>query len=445
MSYTLIERQELTSAASSISFNNIPQFYSDLFIVVSARSARTDFPHAGITMSINGSTANQTSRFLRGMAGFGVESGANEGAVFTLPASATTANTFSNSSMYIPNYTSSLAKSFSVDDVIETNTTGNWDWLLRIFTGLWTGTTAITSLSFIGASGNFVAGSSISLYGINRQQAIGAPKAVGGQISFANGYWVHSFTGSGTFTAQEPIECEYLVVAGGGGGGGDRAGGGGAGGYRSSMPGELSGANSAAEPKLVMNANASYIITVGSGGVGGGISSGFGTDGLSSSFGTIVSIGGGGGAGGFVLAARRSGGSGGGSGGQDGGFGLTGGAGTAGQGFKGGDGIGSPFHAAGGGGASAAGGNAGGSAGAGGAGLFSSITGSLVARAGGGGGGANNSTAHGAGGIGGGGAGGKPPVDGTVNTGGGAGGGGNFPQYAGANGGSGIVIIRYKA
>jgi len=444
MSYTLIERRELASNSSSIEFTSVPQFYSDLIILASVRDDRNVIAN-GFNLIVNGSTANSSGRNLYG-------SGSSTASLSLsseqlVNSGTATASTFGNMSIYIPNYSvNGVNKSFSIDAVSETNGTEAYQ---SIFAGLWAGTAPITSIgismdSQFGGS-NFVAGSSISLYGINRQQAIGAPKAVGGAISFVNGYWVHSFTGSGTFTAQEPIECEYLVVAGGGGGGGDRAGGGGAGGYRSSMPGELSGANSAAEPKLVMNANASHIITVGSGGVGGGISSGFGTDGLSSSFGTIVSIGGGGGAGGFVLAARRSGGSGGGSGGQDGGFGLTGGAGTAGQGFKGGDGIGSPFHAAGGGGASAAGGNAGGSAGAGGAGLFSSITGSLVARAGGGGGAANNSTAHGAGGIGGGGAGGKPPVDGTINTGGGAGGGGNFPQTAGANGGSGIVIIRYKA
>jgi hypothetical protein len=445
MSYTLIERKTLESSASNITFDNIPQFYSDLVILTSVRGDNANAQ--GLRIYFNGLTSNLSSIFLFGD-GSGVSQGTGtDGFAGSLFGTGATANTFGNGMIYIPNYAGSTNKSFTSDNVTENNATTSFQ---SIGVGRWASTAPITSFTVFGrtdggGTNNLIAGSSISLYGINRQQAIGAPKAVGGAISFVNGYWVHSFTGSGTFTAQEPIECEYLVVAGGGGGGGDRAGGGGAGGYRSSMPGELSGANSAAEPKLVMNANASHIITVGSGGVGGGISSGFGTDGLSSSFGTIVSIGGGGGAGGFVLAARRSGGSGGGSGGQDGGFGLTGGAGTAGQGFKGGDGIGSPFHAAGGGGASAAGGNAGGSAGAGGAGLFSSITGSLVARAGGGGGAANNSTAHGAGGIGGGGAGGKPPVDGTINTGGGAGGGGNFPQTAGANGGSGIVIIRYKA
>jgi hypothetical protein len=164
----LIESKTLTTSATSLEFASIPQSFTDLYIVINARSSRTDFPHAGLVMTINGSTANQTSRYLRGMAGIGVESLANEGSVFTLPANATTANSFSASTLYLPNYTSSVAKSFSVDDVIESNTTGTYDWLLRIFAGLWNSTAPITSLSFAAAVGNFVAGSTMSLYGITK-------------------------------------------------------------------------------------------------------------------------------------------------------------------------------------------------------------------------------------------------------------------------------------
>jgi hypothetical protein len=96
--------------------------------------------------------------------------------------------------------------------------------------------------------------------------------------------------------------------------------------------------------------------------------------------------------------------------------------------------------------------------GPGGAGLAISITGASVAYAGGGGGGKDNRSSGGNGGTGGtggggdGGAGasGNPPVPGsagTANTGGGGGGAGQGPFYEpfdGFNGGSGVVIIRYK-
>jgi hypothetical protein len=53
---------------------------------------------------------------------------------------------------------------------------------------------------------------------------------------------------------------EYLVIAGGGGGGTfTGGGGGGAGGYRSSVVGSLSGANSSAEAKLNVSAGVAFV------------------------------------------------------------------------------------------------------------------------------------------------------------------------------------------
>ena len=60
---------------------------------------------------------------------------------------------------------------------------------------------------------------------------------------------------------------EYLVIAGGGGGGYRRAGGDGAGGYRSSVPGELSGGGEAAEPTITLDLPL-YTISIGEGGAG---------------------------------------------------------------------------------------------------------------------------------------------------------------------------------
>jgi hypothetical protein len=57
-------------------------------------------------------------------------------------------------------------------------------------------------------------------------------KAVGGTVSFLNGYYYHAFTGSGNFVPNQSLTVEYLVIAGGGNGGGNGGGGGGAGGLR---------------------------------------------------------------------------------------------------------------------------------------------------------------------------------------------------------------------
>jgi hypothetical protein len=257
------------------------------------------------------------------------------------------------------------------------------------------------------------------------------PKFVGGTLTTSGGNQIHTFTSSGTLSPLTPVTASYLVVAGGGGAGAANGGGGGAGGLLTSSTTLYSGAT--------------YVVTVGAGGGGGAHATGTGaTNGgnsVLSGTGITTITATGGGRGGSYAEAAASGGSGGGaSNGTN-----TGGAGTSGQGNKGGDtSTTNPFSAAGGGGAGAAGANVSGSASAssGGIGLTSSITGTSTYYAGGGGGGSNGGTAS-SGGLGGGGAGAvnNPGVPGTANTGGG--GGGSAGSNNGATGGSGTVIISY--
>ena len=274
--------------------------------------------------------------------------------------------------------------------------------------------------------------------------------ATGGTVLTCGDFKTHVFTGPGTFTVSSAgtpagsTSVEYLVVAGGGGTSGNGSGGGGAGGFRQNYPSPTT----AGLPVSVQG----YPITVGGGGTGVPCSSGRGGAGVDSVFSTITSTGGGGGGGGGPTLS-------GGSGGSGGGGHRTGPAGSGNtpptspsQGNSGGVGDNSGgSHGGGGGGAAATGGNnCGGVGGIGGAGSPIAITvfgptspsygtpGPAPGRyfAGGGGGGGNPG---GAGGAGGGGSGGLSfsGNPGTINTGGG--GGGDTK-----NGGSGIVLIRYK-
>jgi len=314
--------------------------------------------------------------------------------------------------------------------------------------------------------------------------------ATGGTITtVCTNFKVHTFTGPGTFTVTcagnvtGSNSVDYLVVAGGGGGGyttgcNGGAGGGGAGGYRES-PGTASGSYAVsplgASPAVALAVPAtSYPITVGGGGAAGAappigpICQNAPAKGSSSIFSTITSTGGGGGGYNGNTVTGKPGGSGGGGGNGSsppvrvGGSGNTPPVSPA-QGRDGGNGVnpGSAEQGTGGGGGAINEGGDGGTSsnGDGGAGATSSINGTPTARAGGGGGGGNNpggapggDSTGGAGGAGGGGAGGSYPNNspaataGTVNTGGGGGAGGAGPDTdnAGAAGGSGIVIIRYK-
>jgi hypothetical protein len=302
--------------------------------------------------------------------------------------------------------------------------------------------------------------------------------ATGGTVTCCGDYKIHTFTGPGTFTVcsvGNPIgsdTVDYLIVAGGAGGGGNGGGGGGAGGFRLSnstcMPAPLT--SPLANPTGIPVTAESFPITVGAGG-NASPPANDGDDGSNSIFSTITSTGGGGGGG--TAPGQRSGRPGGSAGGGTYVSNTGGGTGNTPpvsppQGQDGGAGF-SPapvapgLHSGGGGGASAAGGPGNGpTGGPGGNGSFvvsagfagcNGTTGPVCGAryfAGGGAGSPGDTTSSGPapGGDGGGGPGTingspTPSRNGTANTGGGAGGGAGGP-VCGGNGGSGIVIIRYK-
>jgi len=297
--------------------------------------------------------------------------------------------------------------------------------------------------------------------------------ATGGTITTCGNCKVHTFTGPGTFTVSGTAVCaannkvSYMVVAGGGAGGsGDNGGGGGAGGFREAKspvtPYTASPLDGGSPNAITVTATA-FPITVGSGGASNTAPPPIaGGNGSPSVFSTIISTGGGGGgAGGCGPAIGLSGGSGGG-----GGYGSPGAGGSGNtppvspsQGNNGGNGnVGVPAYGTGGGGGAGAAGTAGSptTAGPGGNGVSTSINFSSTAYAGGGGGSTNlTCSPAGTGGTGGGGTGvpgASQPVpaipgiaNGTANTGGGGGNVDQTPTFnTSGNGGSGIVIIRYK-
>jgi hypothetical protein len=452
--YVLLEKITVgATKAASITFNNIPQTgYTDLKLVMSTRldsASGANFNY----VKFNGSSTGFTIRTLEG-SGNGAGSGSGStGNAGLDEGTSYTANTFSSTDIYIPNYTSSNYKSYSVETVTENNATAAY---MEMVAGLWSNTAAITSVTVYPDTGgrNYVQYSTFALYGL---AAVGAtpaidPKATGGDIIQTDGtYWYHAFLSSGTFTPKAGLTCDYLVIAGGGGGGGGWEGaGGGAGGLRSTVT--ATGGGGTLEPAISLNSGTAYTVTIGAGGAGGASGNNLhGTQGSNSVFSTITSIGGGYGASGANLENGGSGGSGGGTGRQG-----TGGTGTSGQGYAGGYNTTftptGAYATGGGGGAGQVGGNssADSSAGAGGAGVsipsFASATSTGVSNyyAGGGGGAAYTGSTNGAGGAGGGGAGNySTPTTGTANTGGG-GGGARIDTGAGAAGGSGLVIIRYS-
>jgi len=449
--YVLLETIELNQSAASVTFNNIPQSgYTDLKIVVSARTNAGNGSDQTL-IKFNGSTTGYSAKLLGGT---GSAAASANLAQYAMPNDTTsqTANTFNNGEIYIPNYAGSNNKSYSAEGVQENNGTAAYVWMTA---GLWSDASGITIIELYPNSDSYVAGSTFSLYGlaaVGTTPVIG-PKAFGGNIVANDGtYWYHAFLSSGTFTPATGLSCDVLVVAGGGSGGAapranfEVGGGGGAGGVLGFSAQGLTATN--------------YSVTIGAGGTGA--SEAKGTSGSNTQFAALTACIGGGagaGAGGGLPSAGGSGG--GGSNWQW----STGGAGTTGQGFRGGNAYAAPN-------ASGGGGAGGGGAGAqgvdktgttvngtnGGTGVSTytdatwlsaglSATGigvsGLIAGGGGGGGGESNGTGGTANGGGGAGATYTANVNGTAGTRGTGGGGGGSNGNAGGNGGSGVVIIRY--
>jgi hypothetical protein len=450
-----------SGGAASIEFTSIPATFTDLLVKTSSRGTNAAVT-VSYVISFNGSITNFTNRVV-GADGSTTFSYSNQPRRVGITAGASaTASTFGNGEIYIPNYAGSNNKSYSADAVGENNATTADS---SLFAGLWSDSSAITSITITPEVANFAEHSTATLYGVT-SAAVGA-KATGGIISQDADYFYHTFPASGTFTPTSNITADFLVVAGGGGAGSSESGcdtgtgGAGAGGFRT------------ATSQSFTNGTA-YTLTVGAGGAGG-TAKGNGTKGGNSSiagtaFSTFTCTGGGNSNGqlGSPSFGPNTGGSGSGrpalsgsvGAGNEGGFsppeGNDGALGNS-------DGV-NATGAGGGGGAGAAGSDGGAgtfNGGNGGIGSSTSISGGSTTGfgelsggdyyfAGGGGGGAGRTTANkGTGGLGGGGdSGGNTVTNGTsadTNTGGGGGGGTGSvgSNSTGGAGGSGIVIVRY--
>jgi hypothetical protein len=443
-----------SGGSSAINFTSIPQTFTDLKIVLSGRSLQGNV-YGGGRLEFNSSTNNYSWRRLRADGSAAASDNSTSAASITnwdMNGANATASVFSNIEFYIPNYTNSNYKSVFVDYVGENNAT---EAHMGMVAGLWSDTSAITSIKLYSGGGNLVQHTTATLYGIGDVTASKFAKATGGLITYDSTYVYHTFTSSGTFTPNTALNVDYLVVAGGGGGGAASGGGGGAGGVRSTIT--ATGGGGSLESPLSLSSGSAYTVTIGSGGAAAVSGTSAAAAGSNSVFSSITSTGGGRGASATDGHAATSGGSGGGGATIKGASGEdlhqnTGGSGTASQGYAGGTTtsatVNGTARGAGGGGAGSVGatGSANSNGGNGGSGITTSISGISTSYAGGGGGGSQGGTAGTA--TAGGGNGSNSSVgaasSGTANTGGGGGGGGvGDASRNGGAGGSGIVIVRY--
>jgi hypothetical protein len=165
-----------SGGVSTVSFLNIPQNYTDLVVMT---SARTDSSGTADDVLVCYFNSNQTGYSGKRSFGTGTGTGSdslsnsNGGAsgsrilVGAISSTGGTSNTFGNASLYISNYTKGTYKSTSGEGVQSNNTTGSYQMMSN---NLWANTEPITSITLGGYwSNTFVQHSTFHLYGIKAE------------------------------------------------------------------------------------------------------------------------------------------------------------------------------------------------------------------------------------------------------------------------------------
>lgn len=167
--YTLIST--LNGGGTTIDFTSIPQTYTDLVVLHYLRfSSASGLQNVFIRFNNDSGTSYKQTMILStgdGLASY-VNNSANAYNWSYAPGSTgtTTANAYSNGSLYIPNYANTTdIKSTSLDltSIINAST----DQAVEIHAGYWNSTSAINRITFTANADTFTSGSTVSLYGIS--------------------------------------------------------------------------------------------------------------------------------------------------------------------------------------------------------------------------------------------------------------------------------------
>jgi hypothetical protein len=166
-SWTAISTTTVGSGGTaSITFSSISATYSNLIIFASTRSSRGAVEDE-LWIRFNGDTGSNYS--YKAVDGDGStaasQTGTSTPAIYRgwMPGNTTTASTFGNHCITIPNYAGANNKTVSSDDVMENNATTSRATLRN---GVWANTATITSVTLLPEVGSFMQYSTFTLFGI---------------------------------------------------------------------------------------------------------------------------------------------------------------------------------------------------------------------------------------------------------------------------------------
>ena len=170
MTMTLVQTVTVGAGGSSpITFSSIPQDATDLMILVSARTDYVTDPHDYVNLRFNSSTSGYSWRRLYGTGSSAFsDTNSTQNAIWRwfVKANSTTANTFGNTMIYIPNYTGSQNKLVSLEAVTEDNAAGARQ---DIVAAIWENSAAISTITLSPYFGSlFLQNTTASLYKITK-------------------------------------------------------------------------------------------------------------------------------------------------------------------------------------------------------------------------------------------------------------------------------------
>lgn len=159
---TLISTITLASDSASVTFSSIPSTFTDLALVFSGRDNGTTSASVAGRVQLN--STNPSNGY--GLLGVGNSVFAVNGYTMTWPGTDAPTNLFGSGTYYVPNYTSTVAKTATADTVSENSSTTSYQSIQSfVYSGV---TSAVTTLWIFNGSGGgtFKAGSVFSLYGL---------------------------------------------------------------------------------------------------------------------------------------------------------------------------------------------------------------------------------------------------------------------------------------
>lgn len=148
--------------AANITFSSILGTYTDLVLIISARSGNPGDQWDGIKIQFNATGSTYTYKSVRGN-GYNTSQSTTDVVIGYMTGNSAVSGIQGATRLTIANYAGSGLKTFIGDSASE----GDFYSRMGIFSGKWDGTAAITTIALTSESGqNFLQYSSASLYGV---------------------------------------------------------------------------------------------------------------------------------------------------------------------------------------------------------------------------------------------------------------------------------------